>query len=260
MQPKYSKQDLANPLDLLDLSLITEKDDFQYIYRPNDDSYLLIDTLCAELAHIIAKQPLSICEIGSGSGFIINNLSSAMVGRGYSAFVSYCTDINIDACLYTRKASNRFGVHSEVVLCRTLSCIREKTMDVLVCNPPYVVTDEDETRVMKERLKMKTECLKRIVEEGIEAAEERKRVLREVNCSDAAWVGGQDGMMYIEEIVRDAYRVLRKDGWFYLLVIEDNHPDSVVKMCEDIGFVGVEVLSYRKKFNEEIFILKMVKK
>ena len=34
---------------LLDIIPVLEKDDFDYIYRPNDDSYLFLDILFMEL-------------------------------------------------------------------------------------------------------------------------------------------------------------------------------------------------------------------
>jgi len=54
-------------------------------------------------------------------------------------------------------------------------------------------------------------------------------------------------------------RVLRPAGWLYLLVIRDNEPDWVVQRAKSIGFAKVELLAFRKKFNEEIFILKLEK-
>ena len=53
--------------------------------------------------------------------------------------------------------------------------------------------------------------------------------------------------------------MLRTGGWLYLLVIRDNEPDWVADQAKSVGFQKVELLSFRKKFNEEIFILKMEK-
>lgn len=110
MLPRFSKELLANDVELLDLSLVTLKGDFEFIYRPNDDSYLLIDTLLADSQAILDKQPAVICEIGCGSGFVISNLSAHLRKSGSSCHSTICTDVNIDACLYTRKLSRKYQV------------------------------------------------------------------------------------------------------------------------------------------------------
>lgn len=110
MQARFPKELLANEVELLDLSLVTSKGDFEFIYRPNDDSYLLVDTLIADSQAILQKQPGLICEIGCGSGFVISNLSAHLRKSGFSAHATICTDVNIDACFYTRKLSKKFQV------------------------------------------------------------------------------------------------------------------------------------------------------
>ena len=112
MQARFSKELLANDVELLDLSLVTVKGDFEFVYRPNDDSYLLVDTLFADSQAILLKQPTLICEIGCGSGFVISNLSAHLRNLGYSEHATICTDVNIDACFYTRKLSQKFQVVS----------------------------------------------------------------------------------------------------------------------------------------------------
>lgn len=56
--PVYSKEKIAEEVSkypLLDINKALEKDDFKYVYRPNDDSYLFIDTLTCELASVASK-------------------------------------------------------------------------------------------------------------------------------------------------------------------------------------------------------------
>lgn len=54
-------------------------------------------------------------------------------------------------------------------------------------------------------------------------------------------------------------RVLKPDGWFYFLMIEDNQPELVAEFAKDFGFSQKEMLSYRRKLNEEIYIYKFAK-
>ena len=108
LTPKYTKEQLRSPPPLLDMNAALDKTDFKYVYRPDDDSYLFIDTLYAEIDTIIAKSPTFILEIGTGSGFLINNLSSYLKLKNYKDFVAFGSDINIDACLATKKFSKTF--------------------------------------------------------------------------------------------------------------------------------------------------------
>ena len=54
-------------------------------------------------------------------------------------------------------------------------------------------------------------------------------------------------------------RVLKPEGWFYFLMIEDNQPELVAEFAKDFGFSQHELLSYRRKLNEEIYIYKFTK-
>ena len=77
LEPKYSKQDyqpVSKLHPLLDIIPVLEKDDFDFIYRPNDDSYLFLDILFMELQELKSYDAPLVAEIGCGSGFLINNL------------------------------------------------------------------------------------------------------------------------------------------------------------------------------------------
>lgn len=57
-------------------------------------------------------------------------------------------------------------------------------MDVVICNPPYVPTDQDELQRAMENLKLKDKLLK----------EGKMEEMKNVNCIDASYAGGFDGM------------------------------------------------------------------
>lgn len=60
----YSKSDLANKAELVDLMAVMKKGDFDLIYRPCDDTFLMIDTLFAEMDLISQFKPTFVAEIG----------------------------------------------------------------------------------------------------------------------------------------------------------------------------------------------------
>lgn len=57
-------------------------------------------------------------------------------------------------------------------------------IDVVICNPPYVPTDEEELENALSKLKEKDRLLK----------EGKMEEMRMINCVDASYAGGTDGM------------------------------------------------------------------
>ena len=89
----FQASDLKNTPTLLDFSLITRASDYAYIYRPCDDSYLMLDTLYRDI-HTIESACSTILEIGVGSGFVSNNLKAMLDARDWAGSV-LATDVNI---------------------------------------------------------------------------------------------------------------------------------------------------------------------
>jgi len=63
VQTTYDRKALA-AYDEIDLLPVIEKDEFNFVYRPGDDSYLLLDALRFELDKMIDFKPLFALEIG----------------------------------------------------------------------------------------------------------------------------------------------------------------------------------------------------
>ena len=71
MQPIYSVEEIresAGKVEYLDLLEVIEKDDFKFLYRPNDDTFFLLDTIEHDLKNLydnLASDRLNIVtEIG----------------------------------------------------------------------------------------------------------------------------------------------------------------------------------------------------
>lgn len=154
------------------LSHFTRKD-YLHIYEPQEDTFLLLDALEQELPALALLNPTLVLEVGyflnlsrSGSGCV-----SAFLGGLLPRSVLMATDINADACTGTLETCARNN--------RTIDSIRsdlgagfqarlEGLVDVLVFNPPYVVTAPSEVGS---------------------------------HCIDAAWAGGINGRQVIDRFM-----------------------------------------------------------
>ncbi|KAF2738271.1 N(5)-glutamine methyltransferas-like protein MTQ2 [Polyplosphaeria fusca] len=133
---------------------------FDRVYEPAEDSYLLLDTLSApsetgflrqrfnalsRLDHTNSSPPL-VLEVGVGSGvvlaFIAANAESIF---GRHDVLTLGTDINSFACRAASQTvqsavqeSHSHSIALDIVNGDLASCVRPHTVDVFVFNPPYV--------------------------------------------------------------------------------------------------------------------------
>lgn len=70
------------------------------VYRPNDDSYFMLEILNLEAKNSIEIGSI-VMEIGSGSGVLINHLVSFLLLREKPPSCAIATDINYDANFLT---------------------------------------------------------------------------------------------------------------------------------------------------------------
>ncbi|ELU41422.1 hypothetical protein AG1IA_04545 [Rhizoctonia solani AG-1 IA] len=142
-----------------DLSHLT-KDDFIRVYEPaglyrhgninseldiymlSEDTFLLLDALEDDADHLRSLKPSVCVEIGSGSGCV-----SAFLGRILGnepcrePVVFITTDINPRAAHFTLQ------VPLDAVICNLVRPLKPRLsgqIDVLIFNPPYVPTEEEE--------------------------------------------------------------------------------------------------------------------
>ena len=102
---------------------------------PRPETEHLIDEI---LARISSKDPITIVEVGVGSGII-----SIMLARHLPNARFIAVDISLKALAVARRNIERFGLSERIELREgdLLSCVDEK-IDVLVSNPPYIADDE----------------------------------------------------------------------------------------------------------------------
>lgn len=102
---------------------------------PRPETEHLIDEI---LARISSKDPITIVEVGVGSGIISIILARHLPNARFIA-----VDISPKALAVARRNIERFGLSERIELREgdLLSCVDEK-IDVLVSNPPYIADDE----------------------------------------------------------------------------------------------------------------------
>ena len=107
------------------------------------------------------------------------------------------SDINFSACKAILRTAKSNGASSiEVVRTSVLSSLSLRgKVDLLLCNPPYVATDEEE-----------------VGGQGL----------------SAAWAGGQRGLGVTRALIEQLQDILSPLGLAYIVVEQCNKPDEVM--------------------------------
>jgi len=125
------------------ISHITEED-YEHVYEPAEDSFILLDALEADALVLRDLKPALCVEIGSGSG-IASTFMGTLLGSGEACVMS--TDINAYAAAVTLRTGDANDVALNPILGNLLDPVEARMagqIDLLIFNPPYVVTDDDE--------------------------------------------------------------------------------------------------------------------
>uniref|UniRef100_A0A2A4JBY6 Methyltransferase HEMK2 n=1 Tax=Heliothis virescens TaxID=7102 RepID=A0A2A4JBY6_HELVI len=197
-----------------------DKADFDHVYEPAEDSFLLIDALEKDLQYLKSKNPIFCLEVGSGSGVVITAL-----GMAFPQTFCLSTDVNLKACAMTKQTAAYNKVILDSCNMDLASSFIDNVFDVIIFNPPYVVTDSEE-------------C----------------------GGSDitASWAGGAKGREITDRLLNMIPKKLANNGVFYLLLIEENIPDEVVEIMTSYGYKSETVIK-RKVRNEQQLVLKFFK-
>lgn len=244
--------------------------DFERVYEPAEDSYLLLDTLSSEneksfLASRFTTQNAStsssppaplILEIGTGSGVVLSFIhSNALAIFSRSDILTLGVDVNSFACKATaqtvsvaeeesqnvqghlngaegEKEGLKHGFYLGNVLGDLTGALRGGEVDVLVFNPPYVPTAELPKLPLAGQTKMST------------TYEEDSHLL------ELSYAGGTDGMETTDRLLDSLIVVLSERGVAYVLLCAQNKPVEVIErirkwggrwMAESVGSSGMKV-------------------
>jgi release factor glutamine methyltransferase len=201
------------------------------VYEPAEDSFILLDALESDHPLILSCPPTICLEIGSGSG-VGSSFLSSLVGPTEALFLS--TDINPDACRATNRTAGLNGTFLNPVHAHLVDPLLQRLSDVggadlIVFNPPYVPTEEDELT--------------------------RTQLARGVG---ATWAGGWDGMMITDLVLDLLPRILARGGKFYLVAVSQNRPDEIIERMRARGFEG-EVVLKRRAGRETLHVIRLIR-
>ncbi|CAA0833457.1 S-adenosyl-L-methionine-dependent methyltransferases superfamily protein [Striga hermonthica] len=194
------------------------------VYDPCDDSFALVDSLLADRAHLLKHRPAICMEIGCGSGYVITSLS-LLLGESSPPPYYIATDINPHAARVTLQTLESHGCQAEVIntdIAFGLESRLYKSVDLIVVNPPYVPTPEEE-----------------VGSGGIAAA----------------WAGGENGRKVIDRILPVADGLLSDKGWLYLVALSANDPLELCLEMRKKGYASRIVLQ-RSTEEESLHVIK----
>lgn len=223
--------------------------DFDKIYEPSEDSYLLLDTLSsATEAQFLTKRfgdshhpanvtPL-ILEVGTGSGVVLAFVTAnAEIIFGREDVLALGTDINVFACeaarrtvakactnansqpTSTRPLSREPVFFSDTVTADLTGSLRDGSVDVLIFNPPYVPTPKV--------LPWEADGTHTVLEDAMSGSD---LLTRESYLLSLSYAGGVDGMEVTKRLLEQLPSVLsHQRGVAYILLCHQNRPDKVIE-------------------------------
>ncbi|KAH0813586.1 hypothetical protein GEV33_009205 [Tenebrio molitor] len=170
-----------------------------------------------EMEFLRRLQPKFAVEIGSGSGIVVTALTSVV-----NDCVYFATDVNPDACDATVETAELNGAAVSCVQMNLLSNFRDKFFDVVLFNPPYVVTDPSET-----------------VGRGL----------------NRAWAGGLQGRQITNQVLHNLNTSLSEKGVCYMVLLKENNIDEIASlMCKNK--FRTEIVIERKIRGEHLYVAK----
>lgn len=203
-----------------DLSHATHAD-YDEVYEPAEDSFLLMDALEKDVVFLTSIKPLICLEVGCGSGAV----SAFMANVLGPCTVYFCTDMNAAATQLTARTGQQNNTSLQPVCCDLVGPLRTRlhhAVDVLLFNPPYVETSAQQ--VGSGQL-------------------------------EASWAGGLKGRQVMDRLFVHVASLLTERGVFYVLIVKDNDPDDVKEFCENVG-LEVETVLERRAGNERLAVLR----
>jgi len=223
-----------------DTSHLSSKD-FESVYEPAEDSFILLDALEIELDQIRKRNPIFALEVGPGSGIISTALANLTVNENNDkklCFVFSC-DINSSACIATRRTAlhNSASGNLEVLRCNLMESIKDRLLheiDLVVCNPPYVVTSDDELTYARNS---KSNDI------GIQAA----------------WAGGSDGCSSVtNSLIQLLPEILSSRGVCYIVIEQSNNIENIKALADSMSLYSSIVLQ-RRAGREFLMVMKFSK-
>lgn len=184
--------------------------DSDLVYEPAEDSFLLADAVLEE-----AEPGMCILEIGAGSGFV-----SAVLRTNIKGIRAFATEINPHAARCAK--ANGVEVIRTDLFKGIKSGNKEASFDIILFNPPYLPTSEDE---------------------------------KVPGWLNYAFDGGTSGRETLDRFLDDVRDYLKPRGKILILISSITGLEAVEEKMIKMGF-EVDVVRRKKISFEELMVLK----
>jgi release factor glutamine methyltransferase len=220
-----------------DVGHVTRLPYLNHVYEPAEDTFALLDALEQDADELRNQDPRLVVEIGCGSGCVstfMANILKSQSKDGLSA-TFLCTDINpiaLDATSETAKRNNMANELS-VLQMNALDGLMQRckgNIDILLFNPPYVPTFEEEEQMAQMKASI-----------------------------EGSWAGGSLGRRLLDELLPQLPQLLAQNGGrFYFVAIKQNQPEQLVQQLSSYGLTAKICLS-RRAGREHLFIIRAIR-
>ncbi|KAI2614490.1 putative methylase [Hypoxylon fragiforme] len=217
---------------------------YERVYEPAEDSFLLLDTLSSAPETSFLRQrffgsdswgaPL-VLEVGPGSGVVVAFVHAhARILFGSPAVLTAAIDINGHACRATgetarKAAAENAETHGEFLGALQgdlVAPVRDRSVDVLVFNPPYVPTSELPRQPTQQQQQ---------ADDLLQATKPTTTFDEDSYMLSLSYAGGKDGMETTDRLISSLPRVLSSRGCAYILLCAQNKPEEVKERVRAFG-------------------------
>ena len=236
--------------------------EFSSLYEPAEDTFLLCDSLSQDLVDVETGSISLVVEIGSGSGVVSAHVLNLLSLHGHPRPISLCIDISPIACnasLRTATANNRSRSNFAIdAICSDLlgSFLPriQNNVDLLIFNPPYVPTPDDE--VISQAM---AHSLSQSLSSSTISNSENKSSTNALNLEShfltASWAGGERGRRVLDRALPQiAESLSRPYGRAYIVLVEENDPEQIAKEAIVYG-LKMKIVKRTKAKNENLLVV-----
>jgi len=199
-----------------------------------------MDALEADVQMLCDLNPLTLLEIGSGSGCVISFVSKFLSSELKKPIAAVAIDINREAAIETLRCANRpLNAVRDLDALQTslLSGIRPAAQfDIIIFNPPYVPSESSDVYLESSPVS---------------------------NVIDAAWAGGSKGRLWTDMLLESlclssTSTFLSLKATVYIVALDSNHPEELADLAvERWGFRHASIVLRRLAGIERLSILRL---
>jgi len=215
---------------------VTSHVDYNRVYEPAEDSFLLLDTLSAASEVAFLKERFAspaaplIVELGTGSGVVLAFITAhahhilgrrdvLTLGVDINAFACQAATETVKRAVNESSAEGSSGIFTDIINGDLASFLKPGESDILIFNPPYVpapLPDLERHQAYNDTSKPTT-------------------FDQESHLLELSYAGGLDGMEITNKLLLQLPDSLSPRGLAYILLCAQNKPKEVIQKIKAWG-------------------------